>query len=174
MKFKPNYMLTFSLMMTEIFLSLIPTFIMLDLMEGNTDRILKDLLGVLYLCIIFFVLLNFLNVVTLLFSKVKVCTYQNYFIHNNKEFYYIDIKEIEIEKGFVARMGSEPFTIILRKNSSELTFIENPSIILVILLLCRCKNAKVKIKKWYTIFIWMISIPLIILLIYIISLLSSK
>ena len=75
-----------------------------------------------------------------------------YTVEENKKsigFLNEDVHKIEIEKGLVGRYSKgEPFTIILRKSPSELTFVENPSVILVLLFLFKCKNAKIKIKKW--------------------------
>ena len=175
MKFKPNYMLTFNVMITEFCVALLPMLIVLTLIEKTKEPMLPLVLGWLFITFVFFTFINLLNIVTIPFSKPNVYTTKYMFYHRDKQFYYNEIKEIEIEKGLVGRYSKgEPFTIILRKSPSELTFVENPSVILVLLFLFKCKNAKIKIKKWYTVFIWMLVFPLMVLLIFLIAYFSNK
>lgn len=69
MKFKPNYMLTFNVMMTEFCVALLPMLIVLTLMENKKEPILPLVLGWLFITFVFFTFINLLNIVTILFSN---------------------------------------------------------------------------------------------------------
>ena len=69
MKFKPNYMLTFNVMMTEFMVALLPMLIVLTLIENKKEPMLPLVLGYLFISVILFTLLNLLNIVTILFSN---------------------------------------------------------------------------------------------------------
>lgn len=155
MKFKPNYFITFSITMLELFTSFTPVVFLIQIFDKDPSTKGVHALGFLMIAFIFFIILNCLNIVTLPFSKAKVHIYKHHFQHLDKKWSYDKITLIEIEKGMVSKTGSnEPTTIILRLNDQTNTFIEYPSIILMIILIVKCKYAKVKIKDWYRIFLF--------------------
>lgn len=159
-KFKSNYMVTIMFQLCNIFLITFPGVFLMWLLLNPDDQ-----QGVLYIfptygiLILFFIVFgNVIHFITTIFTKYKVFIYENKIEIKGKKILtksmnLSDIKHITIDQGTITKYGGgTAFSInMFNDNCSESLQINNPSFFMIIYLIKKCKNAKVKFNnyKWY-------------------------
>lgn len=154
MKFKRNVVATLIVNFTFSFLFLSPSIWMLFI-YSKEENIFLIIISTL-LCILIMDLIYYLfNLIAMIFTKIQVYVYDTYFQHLHYKVNYLDVKKIIFDLGIIGKTGSTPCSItFFDEEYRMLSSIDNPSFIMMFIVLSRCKNAKVSITG-YKIFMWL-------------------
>ena len=170
-KFKPNMMTTFMFAMLHL---IIPfsfafpiEFYILDPDRYTTAEFLCMIPLVWGILALLLILCCVLNLLTFPFTKKTVVVHDRYFSYQNTNIKYSDVARIEFDAGVIHRHGgNEPCCLDFYANNDDLVLsIDHPSLIMTLLLIRRCKTAKVRYRQfkqfiWMCAFVWIVCIVL--------------
>ncbi len=164
MKFKNNYVNDLIIILVTLFFAMI-TFMICQLLFVNPDE-LKDFLNggiyvVLILSFLTIVILNLINFVVNLFIKPKFYLYDNYFIYKNKQYDYVNIYRMEYFVGYMSKTSRTPCKLIIYDRQMERLCIDNPSIIMMLIIKKRCGRVLFGIRDWKWLLLLFIFMPIV-------------
>ena len=170
MKFKPNKLATFIIAITVMFISLLP-FLMITYIKYGKEDISPFLMffEIIILIIIIDFFFSLFNLIAMLFTKVQVIIYDKFFKHLYYTVYYEDVKLIVFDLGELGKTSITPCSItFFNEESKMLVSLDDPSFIMCLILIKKCKNAKFTLSgyKFYLIAGLIINILLILCVIF--------
>ncbi len=155
-KYKPNYMVTIMFQLCNMFIVTFPGVAIMCIML-NPD----DVNGVLYifptyffLILYFIVLGNIIHLIISLFKKHRVFIDEEFLVVKGKKemtqkIKLYEVKKIIIDHGVISKVGGKPFSInLFNDDYSQCVNISDPSFLMVVEILRKCKNSKVKFNNW--------------------------
>lgn len=164
-KFKPNMLTTFMFTMLEIigpFSVGMP--IMVLLMDDGDRYTPVEMLSMFPACLLILVLTVVfccaLNLVTYPFTKRAVYLDDDSVMLDKKRVMYTDVTEIVLDSGMIQRVGpSEPCCLDLYQCGNLILSIDHPSLLMMLLVLRRCKHARFQYQRTKKVFlIWGITL----------------
>ena len=150
MRFKRNITITIACVITECLISLMPAIFILYIffMIDKFDGILSSLLIIPYLILITNVILFIISLIAQIFLKTKYCVNKESIVvikkDNAKTIKYSEISSIVYDFGDITKFNTQPSQLILfNEENKPLLSVNNPSIIMVCMIIKKCKNIKV-------------------------------
>ena len=145
------------------------TIVMLLILKPNyiSEFFTKGIPTLIFMIFAFIILLNIINLITMIFTKYQVKLYDTYFKVYDNEIEYSEVSEVNYFLGELSKYSKgKPCSITLFNEDHEyLCCIERPSFIMTLRLLHRCKNYKFKIKGLGTLLFIMITMIVLAIII---------
>lgn len=156
-KYKPNYMVTIMFQLCNMFIAMFPGIAIMWIILNP-----KDIKGVLYIfptylvIVLFFIIFgNIIHLIISLFKKHRVFIDNEFLTVKGKKeltqkIKLCDVKNITLDHGVISKVGGgTAFSInLFNDDYSKSVNISNPSFFMVIEIIKKCKNAKVKFNNW--------------------------
>ena len=160
--------------LTMILIGIFPgTIVMLLILKPNyiSEFFTKGIPTLIFMIFAFIILLNIINLITMIFTKYQVKLYDTYFKVYDNEIEYSEVSEVNYFLGALSKYSNgKPCSITLFNEDHEyLCCIERPSFIMTLRLLHRCKNYKFKIKGLGTLLFIMITMIVLAIIIPLIN-----
>jgi hypothetical protein len=151
MKFKPNFFVGFMFLILEMMYPLMAGMIIMlaitmmplqELLEGLWALVVYVPLGTVVFC-------GTLMLISWPFTKYKVFLEDKCFYYEGgTRVWYCDVTEIVFDSGFAGKGGSNEHCCLDCYGGNKMLFsVNHPSLVMTVLLIKRCKNAKVRYRR---------------------------
>ena len=160
-KFKPNMLTSFLFLMLEVLAPIsVSVGLMAWVLQGDATMLLGLIPTLILLSLLIVIFCCLLNLLTLPFTKRIVYLDGEKIMRGETCVCLSEVTNIELDSGMITRMGpSEPCCLNLYSENEWLLSIDHPSLMVMFLLICRCKNASFCYsRKKKVLFIWVISL----------------
>ena len=149
MKFKCNKGITFVWSIILMFGCIFPGMLIYSFFNKSEDKYFS-LIDLFYLFLVLVIIIIITNIISLIISLKDndyVLINEDYFVYKEKSVNYLEIKYIKYNFGETPRhtRWTKASINFYDDNEDLFFFIDNPSFIMSIILIIKCKNAKFKI-----------------------------